>query len=49
MMNFTAHNILLNKGQTTMGSDQILLEKSAIWTSIAKTISLLPVRKTGHA
>lgn len=39
-MNFTGHNILLDNGQTTMGSKEILMAKSAFWTSIEKTINL---------
>ena len=39
-MNFTAHNIRLKDGQTTMSSENMLLAESAMWTSIAKTISL---------
>jgi methyltransferase family protein len=39
-MNFTGHNILLDNGQTTMGSKEVLMAKSAFWTSIEKTINL---------
>ncbi|PZR28490.1 MAG: methyltransferase type 11 [Citrobacter freundii] len=39
-MTFTAHNVKLNNGQTTMPSNGLLLENSAMWTSIAKSISL---------
>jgi hypothetical protein len=39
-MNFTAHNILLDNGQTTMGKEQVLIADSAMWTSIEKTINL---------
>lgn len=39
-MNFTAHNILLDKGERTLGEGQILLSESAIWTSIEKTVNL---------
>ena len=39
-MNFTAHNILLDNGQKTMGEKHILLGDSAVWKSIEKTINL---------
>lgn len=39
-MKFTAHNILLNNGQKTMGDDSILLSDSAVWSSIKKTVDL---------
>ena len=39
-MNFTAHNVLLDNGEYTMGKDKILLADSAMWTSIAKTVDL---------
>jgi hypothetical protein len=39
-LNFTAHNILLNNGEKTMGNDQILLSESAVWKSIQKTVNL---------
>lgn len=39
-MNFTAHNVLLDNGKATMGPDKVLLSKSAMWTSIEKSISL---------
>lgn len=39
-MIFTSHNIKLNNGHCTIGADKILLADSAMWTSIAKSISL---------
>ena len=39
-MKFTAHNILLNNGTKTLGDDQILLGKSAVWKSIESTMKL---------
>jgi SAM-dependent methyltransferase len=38
-MHFTAHNVLLDNKQKTMGEQSILLSESAMWTSIAKTIN----------
>ena len=37
-MNFTAHNILLDGGQSTMGNEQLLMSDSAIWAAIKKTV-----------
>lgn len=37
-MNFTAHNILLSNGQKTMGDQQILLNESAEWAAIKKSL-----------
>ena len=37
-MNFTAHNILLNNGQSTMGNGPVLMSDSAIWAAIRKTV-----------
>jgi len=37
-MNFTAHNILLDGGQSTMGNGQLLMSDSAIWAAIKKTV-----------
>lgn len=41
LMKFTAHNVLLKNGQTTMGTDQVLLSESAVWKSIENTLQLL--------
>ena len=40
-MKFTAHNVLLSNGQTTMGPEMPLLAKSAVWKSIVNTLQLL--------
>lgn len=39
-MKFTAHNILLNNGERTMGNETILLGESAVWKSILKSLDL---------
>ena len=39
-MKFTAHNILLNNGEKTMGNDTILLGDSAVWKSILQSLDL---------
>ncbi len=39
-MNFTAHNILLDNGETTMKNQPVKLADSALWTSIEKTLDL---------
>jgi SAM-dependent methyltransferase len=39
-MNFTGHNIMLDNGQSTMGSRETLMAKSALWTSMEKTLNL---------
>jgi Methyltransferase domain len=39
-MNFTGHNILLDNGEMTMGDREVLMAKSAFWTSIEKSINL---------
>lgn len=40
-MKFTAHNILLNDGEKTMGDRQTLMAESAMWTSIAQTLDFI--------
>lgn len=48
-MHFTAHNILLDNGQKTMGERQVLLADSAMWTSIQKSIDLfIPPHSQGR-
>lgn len=39
-MNFTAHNIKLKDGSTTMNNGTPILAESAMWTSIAQTVDL---------
>lgn len=39
-MNFTAHNIRLKDGSTTMNNNVPILAESAMWTSIAQTVDL---------
>ncbi|KIC93817.1 class I SAM-dependent methyltransferase [Flavihumibacter solisilvae] len=40
-MKFTAHNVLLDNGQKTMGNDQVLIADSHVWKSVEKTLNLL--------
>src|SRR5688500_10902724 len=39
-MNFTGHNILLDNGQMTMGTKEILMANSLMWRAIEKTVNL---------
>ncbi len=39
-MKFTAHNILLDNGEKTMGDSVVLLGESAVWQSILKSLDL---------
>jgi hypothetical protein len=39
-LNFTAHNVLLDNGEKTMGDRRILLSNSAMWKSVEKSIQL---------
>lgn len=39
-LGYTAHNLLLNNGEKTMGDRQPVMRQSAIWKSIEKTVDL---------
>jgi SAM-dependent methyltransferase len=47
-MNFTAHNILLDNGQTTMGTQQVLMAQSTIWGAIRKTVDFFLPESRGE-
>jgi hypothetical protein len=47
-MEFTGHNILLDNGQSTMGTRETLMAGSGFWTSIEKTLNLFVPPSAGE-